>query len=681
MKDRLLHLVGWTSHCRGAIAPALSLALALSCSNNINTSSRITGESSDATRVEPFSSDGASDPAPTSGAYLTDIGSQMSTTRSQSGDQVLTFRAPDGTVQYSGNTAVIKMSAAIVDADSLALALKTRVGKPLAIKPLAYQIFSPNARGGYESSIPFSKPGLLIIQIGGSLSGVQLVTPPIAMLKNPLSESPSTLLGEKAVPDIEGHVTTFIKNLAALNRGAQSAGIVNSASLLEGTSRPSTLAVGSGFTVFIGDSGRVFSFGSNSLDGNETTSGNNITGRLGSLETSRPIATPILCTANCSDDNPFQINSKARAEQVVAGANHACALFGGKAWCWGSNHFGQIGSVIGLADDRPRVPMKVLMPEGITITSISAGTNHTCAVAMNGQAYCWGQNNMEQSNPHPGACSTGTTPPSIPCAYVPTPMPIPDPKPEAQLPIPPHLMFTRVGAGKDFSCGISNGKIWCWGAGNSGKLGVVLAAGSQDVAATGYPVGPLSLHNTEASRTEIGSFQSLSLGVDHACAIATDQKPYCWGNNSAWQTGSNGLFAGGAIAVRVEAPFDTVNGLRVEARGSSSYGIDSNGRAWAWGSNSSFRLACSPTCFTQVAPSDRLQLGREELDFNGVTPYQPAFVEVSTTPDDSIETASCGRVMGGDIFCWGQTAFLGYGGSIPIAMSEMGRIHRIKMPE
>lgn len=671
------------SNCRpNGLGLVVVMAAMLSCSSGTNTSSRGTGESSDATRIDPFSSDGASDPAPTSGAYLAEVGSHTSTTKSTSGDPVLTFTAPDGTVGYNGNRSVIKMSAAIVDAKSLAQALKTRVGKSLVLKPLAYRIFSPNERGGFESSLPFGKPGLLIIQIGGSLSGVHLVTPPVALLKNPLSDSPSTLLHEKADADIDVNVTAFIKHLAALNSSILPNGNVDSASLLEGTSRLSSIAVGNGFTVFIANSGRVYSFGSNYYDANENVTSSSMNGRLGSLEGTRAIAAQIICLADCGDDNPFLINSKARADQVVAGANHACALFSGMVWCWGSNLYGQIGNVGGGINNAPNLPKRVSMPEGIIINSISAGSNHTCAVAMNGQAYCWGLNSMQQSNPHPAYCTSSAFPPQFPCAVVPIPNPIPDPLPDAQSPVPAHMMFTRIGAGKDFSCGISAGQIWCWGAGASGKLGVALPAGAQNTVSTGNPIGPLNVYNSDAAHFEVGNFQSLSLGESHGCALATDQKAYCWGNNAMWQTGSSFILPSGIIAAAlVDSPFDAVRGLRVEARGNTSFGIDVNGRAWGWGSNAGAKLACAPACVAQVVPSGRVQLGREELDFNGATPYQPTFVEVATSPDDLATIASCGRVVGGDIFCWGAPALLGYGGIIPPPLAELGRIHRIKMPE
>jgi alpha-tubulin suppressor-like RCC1 family protein len=60
----------------------------------------------------------------------------------------------------------------------------------------------------------------------------------------------------------------------------------------------------------------------------------------------------------------------------------------GVAYCWGSNDYGQLGGGFIPSQLRPRA-----VAEGsIKFRKVSAGTNHTCGVAADGRAYCWGLN-------------------------------------------------------------------------------------------------------------------------------------------------------------------------------------------------------------------------------------------------------------------------------------------------
>ena len=76
---------------------------------------------------------------------------------------------------------------------------------------------------------------------------------------------------------------------------------------------------------------------------------------------------------------------------ISAGGAHTCALADGQAYCWGDNTNGQLGNN---STTQSLVPVAVNTSgvlAGKTVTSISAGNSHTCALA-DGQAYCWGVN-------------------------------------------------------------------------------------------------------------------------------------------------------------------------------------------------------------------------------------------------------------------------------------------------
>lgn len=79
--------------------------------------------------------------------------------------------------------------------------------------------------------------------------------------------------------------------------------------------------------------------------------------------------------------------------QIVAGQSHTCAVTAaGGAKCWGYNGNSTLGD--GTSTDRT-TPVDV---SGLTnsVTSISAGSSHTCAVTTASSAKCWGINNNGQ---------------------------------------------------------------------------------------------------------------------------------------------------------------------------------------------------------------------------------------------------------------------------------------------
>ncbi len=82
------------------------------------------------------------------------------------------------------------------------------------------------------------------------------------------------------------------------------------------------------------------------------------------------------------------------AVSISVGQYHACAILdNGDAFCWGSNELGQLGD--GSTTDRS-TPSRVSMPEGSVVSTISAGNQHTCAILSNASVYCWGDNSDGQ---------------------------------------------------------------------------------------------------------------------------------------------------------------------------------------------------------------------------------------------------------------------------------------------
>lgn len=93
-------------------------------------------------------------------------------------------------------------------------------------------------------------------------------------------------------------------------------------------------------------------------------------------------------------ERPQQIEGIRGATGIAVGADHACALLGdGSVWCWGNAH---LRCPTHPEDVHLRAGQRSLCPKPVRAWDlppakrISAGTWHSCALAADGEVYCWG---------------------------------------------------------------------------------------------------------------------------------------------------------------------------------------------------------------------------------------------------------------------------------------------------
>jgi len=82
---------------------------------------------------------------------------------------------------------------------------------------------------------------------------------------------------------------------------------------------------------------------------------------------------------------------------IIAGSNHTCAILDNvSVKCWGRNIFGQLGidNSTNMGDDSGEMAALpvVNLGTGRTATAISAGFDHACALLDNASVKCWGEN-------------------------------------------------------------------------------------------------------------------------------------------------------------------------------------------------------------------------------------------------------------------------------------------------
>jgi alpha-tubulin suppressor-like RCC1 family protein len=190
----------------------------------------------------------------------------------------------------------------------------------------------------------------------------------------------------------------------------------------------------------------------------------------------------------------------AGVQAVTAGHRHTCALTAaGGVKCWGENTSGGVGDGTSVNRNEPvDVPG---LAEGVK--ALEAGAGHTCALLETGAVICWGWNVN-------GQLGNGTNTDSrLPADVGPLPGPA-----------------VAVAAGDQHTCAlIDDGSVVCWGANASGQLG----NGTRQRKNTPAPVLGLASNAVE-----------LAAGGAHTCALLTDGRVQCWGDDQSGQLGDGG---------------------------------------------------------------------------------------------------------------------------------------------
>ncbi len=86
---------------------------------------------------------------------------------------------------------------------------------------------------------------------------------------------------------------------------------------------------------------------------------------------------------------PVRVSTDKNFESVIAGGGHTCGVTReGDVLCWGNNHVGQLG--IGAPSAPQPTPQMVVGGRGLR--GLGANAVHTCALKPDGVAVCWGGN-------------------------------------------------------------------------------------------------------------------------------------------------------------------------------------------------------------------------------------------------------------------------------------------------
>jgi alpha-tubulin suppressor-like RCC1 family protein len=180
---------------------------------------------------------------------------------------------------------------------------------------------------------------------------------------------------------------------------------------------------------------------------------------------------------------------------------------------------------------------------------------------------------------------------------------------------------TEVSTKNRHTCAlVPGGKVYCWGANESGQLGVGVPNPSHD-----YP-DPVS---------GVITFSSVSVGGSHTCGTDTNNKVYCWGANSVGQLGTDSGGTGSSTPVAVAGGL-TFGSLTTG--GNHSCARATNGFTYCWGANNLGQLGDGTNMPFAAAPIPiRGKLNLSVVEVGGAH--------------------GCHTWAGGLLFCWGLNSY------------------------
>lgn len=243
------------------------------------------------------------------------------------------------------------------------------------------------------------------------------------------------------------------------------------------------------------------------------------------VECSGPVAVMLDTTPVVPLDDAVSISAQ--------GAGSTCAVReNGEVWCWGPEGLGRTDGAMPLLRF-----MAVRVPEGDTeatelgsITQVSNGHHHTCALRANGEATCFGFNSS-------GQLGVGNDRNPIRVAFDPA-RPVVDPS-DTTMALADILEIEASGYTAT-TCARTAGEVYCWGDNRNGQFGDGLITGHETCMPTlmetydcsGVPV------QVGGALTPLTDVADLAVGFGHICALGSGAEAgtvRCWGDNRTGQ--------------------------------------------------------------------------------------------------------------------------------------------------
>ena len=300
--------------------------------------------------------------------------------------------------------------------------------------------------------------------------------------------------------------------------------------------------------------------------------------------------------------------------QVSSGEQHTCVIASdNKAYCWGNGGEGKLGNGNVYLYEEPKAVSTSGVLNGKSIQSISAGLFHTCAISTEGLGYCWGDNSRGQLG------NNSTTDSNTPVAVNMT----------GDL---SGKTLKSIYAGYGSTCALSNDNLaYCWGRGDYGQLGNGTTADSN----------PMPKAVTMSGALSGKTFKSISSFGYHTCAISSDNLAYCWGKGEKGQLGDAGTNNNTTPnAVNTSGALNGKSIISIAAGEEHTCVIDSTNIISCWGSNEYSALSMTSSLDYSSTPI--------AINRNG------ALDRLSIKSIDAGSNNACITASDNNTYCWGK---------------------------
>ena len=247
----------------------------------------------------------------------------------------------------------------------------------------------------------------------------------------------------------------------------------------------------------------------------------------------------------------------------------------------------------------------------------AAGSGTSCMTASNDVTYCWGSsNNLGQLGNGSDYSPAMTSGPISPGA------------------IPSGVVLQTLAAGESHTCGIgSDAWAYCWGSNGASAGGRRLGIGTNDgwrnvptaVVRGAIPVGQTITH--------------LAGGYGHSCAVASNNRIYCWGRNTYGELGNGSTTSTNAPVLTSYGNIPTSATISKLVTGSTSCALTTAGVLYCWGQNNYGQLGDGTT-------TDRTT---PRTVVTGAKPAATTVKDIDTKYSHACMVSSTDRV-----YCWGQ---------------------------
>ncbi|MBK9031765.1 MAG: hypothetical protein IPL61_10650 [Myxococcales bacterium] len=290
-------------------------------------------------------------------------------------------------------------------------------------------------------------------------------------------------------------------------------------------------------------------------------------------------------------ETPTLLPDVGPALDVAVGSEHACAVaLDGTVSCWGEATYGRVGN--GSVAGGVLPPTVVSDGGGALHASELALADHGSQAAGPSGLFAWGENAGNRLG-LPTVANQG----------------------DAQ-PVDGSPLWTSPGLGANFGCGLRGGVALCWGGGDQGQLGTGASAQSGPVAIPGFTFSAIA---------------PAAFG-DHVCAVTSGVEVgalFCWGDNARHQ---GSPLASGSPSPRRQGT--AVDWSAVAAGSDTSCGVR-GGSLECWGANDE--------------DSYQAGLDRDPGDVTSPTAIGTGFSAVSLG-----WSHGCALTATGELWCWGN---------------------------